>query len=501
MKWLLAVACVLAASAAPFGAPLARADRLGFDSQTVYKIPLGTSPVVGPANAPITIVAWSDFACGYCYRVQFTLDALERLYPGQLRWVHRTLPLDEEMTVGAEASLAAGAQGRFKPMSDRIYAVGGRIDRAAAELIARELGLDMVRFRADLDSGTYKKQLAADVADAVTLGVTGTPTFFINGRPVHGNQPLKVFADVVDEELVRAAKTPGGYDALVGQGKPTADTPRQNQPGFELDGKQTYRVGLGLPGHQSGPDTAPVTIVAWGDFQCPFCSKMAPVLQHARDKYGNDVRVVYRHLAMRFHKHAMLAAEASIVAANQGKFWAFHDKLFAANGAIARPDLERYAKEIGMDVTALRAALDDRRYRDVVAAETADAEALGVDGTPTVFVNGAPVVGSRTIADFDQIIDQHLAQARSAMQGGIQAGDVYALFMSGAQGVERADPSRIPDPAAAKVSLRPDDRGRAVAAACRRRDRTRAIELANGLAGAPRAHASLVCAAGGIDLP
>ena len=118
----------------------ARADRLGFDPKTVYKVPLGTGPVVGPADAPITIVAWSDFACGYCYRVQFTLDALERLYPGQLRWVHRVLPLDEDRTEGIEASLAANAQGRFKPMSDRIYAIGGRVDRASTELIATGTG-------------------------------------------------------------------------------------------------------------------------------------------------------------------------------------------------------------------------------------------------------------------------------------------------------------------------------------------------------------------------
>lgn len=496
---LLVGALVCAAIASSI--PPARADRLSFDPKTVYKVPVGSSPLVGPVAAPITIVVWSDFACGYCYRVQFTLDSLERLYPGQLRWVHRTLPLDEEVTLAAEAALAAGAQGRFKPMSDRIYAVGGRVDRPAAELIARELGLDMVRFRADLDTKVHRTALEADVKDAIVLGVTGTPAFFINGRAVAGNQPLRVFATVVDEELARAARTPGGYDALVGTGMISADTPKPAATPFELDSKQTYRVGLGLPGHQSGPDTALVTIVAWGDFQCPFCARMAPALAHAREKYGDDVRVIYRHLAMRFHRHAQLAAEAAVVAANQGKFWAFHDRLFAANGQLTRLDLETYAKEVGIDLAVFRAALDDRRYRDVVAAETADAEALGVDGTPTIFVNGTPVIGSRNAADLDKIIDDHLAQAHTALQGGIAAGDLYALFMSGARGVERADPSRVPDPTAAKIALRPDDRSRAVAAACRRRDHARAIELAVGLGGAARGSAVLVCAAGGIDLP
>lgn len=477
------------------------ADRLTFDPKTVYKVPLGAGPAIGPVDAPITIVAWSDFACGYCYRVQFTLDALERLYPGQIRWVHRVLPLDEDKTEGIEASLAAAAQGRFKPMSDRIYAIGGRVDRAATEMIARELGLDMVRFRAALDTGMYREQIAADVKDAAALGVTGTPAFFVNGRAVSGNQPLKVFADVVDEELVRASHVKGGYDELVKAGAIGADSVRQPSKAFELDEKATYRVGLGLPGHQSGPDNALVTIVAWGDFQCPFCARLAPVLHEVRAKYGDNVRVIYRHLAMRFHKHAALAAEAAIVAANQGKFWAFHDKLFANYQALTRADLVRYAKEVGMDVAQLEAALDQRLHRDVVASESADAEALGVDGTPTMFVNGKPIIGSKDLATLSTAIDEQLVQARGAVAGGIAAADLYALYMSTAIGSERSDPSRVPVSGTIKVAPREDDQSRSVAAACRRRDRARAIELASGLTGAPRARASSVCASSGIDLP
>ncbi len=138
-----------------FGTP-ARAERLGFDPAVVYKVPRGDAPASGPSDAPVTIVAWSDYLCQYCNRVQATLDHLARLYPGQLRWVHRTLPLDPDNTLGAEAALAADAQGRFRPMNDRLFALGGQADRAAVELIARELGLDMVRFRADLDRHAYR---------------------------------------------------------------------------------------------------------------------------------------------------------------------------------------------------------------------------------------------------------------------------------------------------------------------------------------------------------
>ena len=494
MKATVALALLCASSAF--------ADKLEFDPASIYKVPQGTGPTDGPAEAPVTIVAWSDHSCGYCIRAQATLDQLVRLYPGQVRFVHRTLPLDEDNTLSAEASLAAAAQGKFRPMSDRLYGVHGKVDRPAVELMARELGLDMLRFRAALDTGAYRAQIAEDVKDATTLGVTGTPVFFVNGRPISGNQSLKVFADTVDEELARVAQTKTAtYDALVAHGKPTADVPDVDRERTELDLKTTYKMGLGLPGHQQGPDDALVTIVVWGDFQCPFCAKMAPILEQVRAKYGAQVRLVYRHLPMTFHKKAALAAEAAVAAAAQGKFWAFHDAAWAGFGHLERADLEQYAQIAGLDLGAFRAALDDRRHHDVVIAEAAAALALGIDGTPTTFINGKPIVGSKDFAGVQKIVDEQLDQARKVVAGGIPAKDYYAVVMSGATGIDRADPASIPDVTGMRVTLRADDRTRAVAAACRRRDARRATELAAGLAGDARRRAVLVCAAGGIDLP
>ncbi|MEO6775538.1 MAG: thioredoxin domain-containing protein, partial [Kofleriaceae bacterium] len=342
------------------------APKASFAPDTVYKIPRGASPTEGRADAPVTIVDWSDYACGYCNRVQDTLDRLDRLYPGQIRWVHRILPLDEDNTIAAEAALAAAAQGRFRAMHARMFGVRGHIDRAGVELIAQELGLDMVRFRGELDTGVYRKAIAADVADAERLGVTGTPTFFVNGRPVHGNQPLAVFADLVDQELVRAntarAQHPADlYAALVADGKPTADAPADaNNATAELDPNTAYRVGLGLPGHQLGPDDALVTIVEFSDFQCPYCAREAPVLENIQRKYPTQVRIIYRHMAMSFHRNSSIAAEAAVAAAVQGKFWPFHDQVFSHFGHLTRADLEGFARAAGLDLVPFRAALDDR---------------------------------------------------------------------------------------------------------------------------------------------
>src|SRR5690348_10189542 len=119
MRWLLLAALSVATTTA-------YADKLGFDPKQNYKMPRGNAASTGPADAPITIVEWSDYACAFCIRVQHTLDHLTRLYPGQIRWVHRTLLLDDDFTLAAEAALAAGAQGKFRPMHERLYALHGR---------------------------------------------------------------------------------------------------------------------------------------------------------------------------------------------------------------------------------------------------------------------------------------------------------------------------------------------------------------------------------------
>jgi protein-disulfide isomerase len=221
--------------------------------------------------------------------------------------------------------------------------------------------------------------------------VTGTPTFFINGRPLRGAQPLGVFVRVIEEEMTRAsdalatgAAREGLYERLVVDGSPGADTEAEEQYGApKLDPSSVYRVGLGLAGHSMGSADALVTVVVWSDFQCPYCGVNAPSMAKLREEYGDQVRVVYRHLPLPMHPEAELAAEAAVAAAAQGKFWAMHDRLFADPRHLTRADLEAAGEAVGLDMKALRAALDDRRYRDAVADDTAAGAALGISGTTT----------------------------------------------------------------------------------------------------------------------
>ena len=500
---IASAALVIGAVAAATG--LARADARGFDPEAVYAVPIGDSPRRGPDDALVTIVEFSDYSCRFCVRAQGVLEQVERLYPGQVRWVFRNFPLDEnEGTLASEAAVAAGNQGRFWPMHDRMFAVRGLVDRATVELHAAQLGLDLARFRADLDSGVAKQVVLQDWKDGVRLGISGTPAFFINGRAIHGARPLSAFARVVGEELIRAravaaSRPPDLYAALVAEGQTTADVSDPEPSIVELDPSRVYRIGLGLPGHSAGPDAALVTVVVFSDFECPYCARLAPSLARLR-KARPDVRVVHRHMPLVGHPGADLAAEAAVVAGRAGKFWAFHDQVFKLMGApLTRAALLDAGKAAGLDRAELTAALDDHRYRDVVMAEAAAVGALGATGTPTMFINGMPVMGAVAYEQLELIVDAQLLAARELLGRGVPAQDVYGVIGLTADAAETGDPRRLPRPTSfGHIEMGPLERDAAIVSACRAGDDAEARELAGG-SGGQRARA--VCGDLGVDLP
>jgi Na+/H+ antiporter NhaA len=151
--------------------------------------------------------------------------------------------------------------------------------------------------------------------------------------------------------------------------------------------------------HLRGPDRALVTIVEYGDFECPYCGQAEPVLRELLAGHG-DVRYVWRHLPLTdVHPHAQLAAEAAEAAADQGAFWEMHDLLLGHQEALLLPDLLRYAAGIGIDVSRFRARLASRAGAARVAEDTDSADLSGVSGTPTFFINGRRHYGSYDITE------------------------------------------------------------------------------------------------------
>jgi protein-disulfide isomerase len=138
-----------------------------------------------------------------------------------------------------------------------------------------------------------------------------------------------------------------------------------------------------------GPDDAPVTLVEYGDFQCPACGGMEPVVQALRQRAGPGMRFVYRHFPLTSsHPYAEIAAEAAEAAGMQGAFWPMHDALFANQHALAPPDLVGYAAALGLDAETVAADLERRTYEPNVRDDFMSGVRSGVSGTPTFFING-----------------------------------------------------------------------------------------------------------------
>jgi protein-disulfide isomerase len=177
---------------------------------------------------------------------------------------------------------------------------------------------------------------------------------------------------------------------------------------------QEPRVKVASAGHPAnGAATAPVTLVEFSDFQCPFCRAAETSLNAVRAKYGNNVRLVYMDFPLSFHPHSMDAAKAGRCAGEQDKFWQFHDALFTDQAKLEVNDLKATAKKIGLDSARFDSCFDKGKYEAGIRKDMAEGSALGVTGTPTFFINGRELVGAQPVEKFNEIIDDEIARAKS----------------------------------------------------------------------------------------
>lgn len=177
-------------------------------------------------------------------------------------------------------------------------------------------------------------------------------------------------------------------------------------PGAEVPTERA-RVNVG-DAPTLGPATAPVTLVVFSDFECPFCRRGADRLDALEAKYGENVRIAFKQRPLPFHRSARLAAKAALAAGEQGKFWAYHDQLFENQKALDRASLIAHASSLDLDVERFESDLDSRALEERIQADEMEAERLGVKGTPTFFVNGRRVTGAQPMEVFARLIDGEL---------------------------------------------------------------------------------------------
>jgi len=179
------------------------------------------------------------------------------------------------------------------------------------------------------------------------------------------------------------------------------------------------QVGLGtLP--PRGDAKAPVTIVIFSDYECPFCKRAEVTVDEVRKTYGNKVRVAHRDFPLSFHQHAQPAAEAARCANAQGKFWEYHDKVFPSTD-LSDEKLKALATEVGLDRAKFDACVKNREFKQAVDKDTAEGSGVGITGTPAFFVNGRMLTGAQPLEKFKELIDQELALAPVAQAAPAQA--------------------------------------------------------------------------------
>jgi protein-disulfide isomerase len=162
-----------------------------------------------------------------------------------------------------------------------------------------------------------------------------------------------------------------------------------------------------------GPANAPVEMIEFSEFQCPFCLRVNPTLQQVMSTYGDRVRWVHRHYPLPNHPNAQPAAEASACAAEQGKFWPYYDRLFANQSRLSVADLKEHAVAIGVDAARFNACLDTHKLKKVVDEDIRAGAEAGVSGTPAFFINGRMLSGAQPFSEFKRIIDEELELKRS----------------------------------------------------------------------------------------
>jgi protein-disulfide isomerase len=392
------------------------------EAEVVNKVPVGNSPVRGPADALVTIVEFQDFECPFCKRVQPTIDEVLRKYAGRVRLVFKNnpLPFHERAHPAAVLALEARAQkgdAGFWRAVELLFESSPSLDEGRLLEIAARLGLNAGRVRAALSTDKHRAAIETDADLADDLDARGTPCFFINGHRLVGAQPIETFSSLVDAELTKAeglvksgVKKSKLYEHVLKDAVEPGAPPRKNVPAPSAD--QPSR----------GSARAPVVMQIFSDFECPFCKRVAPTLEALQKEFGNDLRIVWRNYPLEFHKHARLAAIAALEARAQGgdgAFWRMHDRLYAAQtdpGGLERDRLETYAAELGLDRARFSRALDDGRHDAALTADRSIAAAANITGTPSFVVNGYFISGAQHIAKFRKIVRRALTEAKAKPQ-------------------------------------------------------------------------------------
>ncbi len=283
----------------------------------------------------------------------------------------------------------------------------GELDRQRHELM--EKGLEaaindaLVEIAAEQKGMTSEDFLKAEVDAKVTAVTDADVDQFYEARKGQINQPKEAIVGQIRQYLEQTGRNEA-FGALV------AELRKEHKPQVLLEPMRVEVAEGGAPA--KGPESAPVTIVEFSDFQCPFCSRVIPTLDKVTETYGDQVRLVFRQFPLHsIHPQAQKAAEAALCADDQGKFWEMHDALFQNQSKLQVADLKSRAAELELDAAAFEKCLDSGQHADRVTADLEAGMAAGVTGTPAMFINGRFLSGAQPFEAISKVIDDELSRA------------------------------------------------------------------------------------------
>ncbi|MCB0252809.1 MAG: thioredoxin domain-containing protein [Anaerolineae bacterium] len=365
----------------------------------------------GSADAPITIIEYSDFQCPFCSRwVEQTYPSLLKDYveTGQVQLVFRDFPLSFHPNAdeAAVASHCAAEQDAYWAMHDALFAGQSSwadLPDAIPTFIgyAGDLGLDTGAFEECLASGKFDAAIQQDITEGQKAGITGTPSFLINDQLLIGAQPYQAFQDAI--ETVLAGGTLADPNAAAEPEPAAAPEP--------------VAIDIG-DAPVKGDPSAPMTIVEYSDYQCPYCERFftqtyGPLVEDYIA--SGQAKLVFKDFPLEnLHPQAAKAAEAArcvreAAGGSEDAYFEMHDKLFAGqqewSGSPNAIDIfARYGGELGHDADAIKSCIESGKFTEAVQADLQEGLQIGVGGTPTFFIDGQAFVGAQPIDNFRQAI-------------------------------------------------------------------------------------------------
>jgi protein-disulfide isomerase len=389
----------------------------------------------------VEILEFTDYQCPYCVRAQPALHRILEHFGSctvRLTTVPKPLAFHPHAAAAARAAAAAALQG--PQAHDRVHRVlfedsSGMSEESLAALpkIAR---VDPVALAKGLEDPAVDAFVKWGVTVGDHSGARGTPTFFVNGHLVAGAQPFEAFASLVERELALSSAKEGrwGDRWLVGrlalnaprlygfliEGREVAELEAEEEEAEEEENPEAaapsepeaVEVAIGANDPVRGNPSAPVTVVTFGEYQCPFCIRLNTTLKKVAEHYGDRVRFVAKHYPLPFHERARPAAKAAICAQAQGKFWEFHDGLYGlGTRKLEDGDIKRLAKTLKLDRRAFARCIAGKAADGRIDADIGQAGELGVRGTPSTFVNGFKLTGARDFSHFKALIDAAIGPA------------------------------------------------------------------------------------------